>query len=47
MPRQFPTTGFKVIGSSSLVEEEEWEWYKPEEFYPVRMGRYSNPGTKL
>jgi serine/threonine-protein kinase SRPK3 len=38
MPRQFPTTGFEVIGSSCLVEEEEWEWYKPEEFYPVRIG---------
>jgi hypothetical protein len=37
-PRQFPTTGFEVIGSSHLVEEEKWEWYKPEEFYPVRVG---------
>ncbi|KXN91814.1 Serine/threonine-protein kinase SRPK [Leucoagaricus sp. SymC.cos] len=37
-PRHFPTTGFEVIRSSQLVEEEEWEWYKPEEFYPVRIG---------
>jgi hypothetical protein len=37
-PRQFPTNGFEVIGSSCLVEEENWEWYKPEEFYPVRIG---------
>ena len=37
-PRQFPTTGFEVITSSHLVEEEQWEWYKPEEFYPVCIG---------
>ena len=33
-----PLTGFEVIGSSCLVEEEKWEWYNPEEFYPVRIG---------
>ena len=38
MPRQFPSTGFEVIGNSCLVEEEKWEWYNPEEFYPVRIG---------
>ncbi|KAG8801965.1 hypothetical protein FRC16_010722 [Serendipita sp. 398] len=37
-PRQFSTTGFAVIASSQLVEEETWEWYKPEEFYPVHIG---------
>lgn len=37
-PWQFPTTGFEAIGGSRLVEEEEWEWYKPEEFYPVHIG---------
>ncbi len=37
-PRQFPTTGFELITSSHLIEEEQWEWYKPEEFYPVRLG---------
>jgi hypothetical protein len=31
-------TGFQVIGSSCLVEEEKWGWYNPEEFYPVRIG---------
>jgi serine/threonine-protein kinase SRPK3 len=41
-PRQFPTTGFEVIGNSRLVEEENWEWYKPEEFYPVRIGEVLN-----
>lgn len=37
-PRQFPATGFELITSSHLVEEEQWEWYKPKEFYPVRIG---------
>jgi serine/threonine-protein kinase SRPK3 len=37
-PRQFPRTGFQIIASSQLVEEETWEWYKPEAFYPVRIG---------
>ena len=37
-PRIFPTTGFNIIDKSYLVEEETWEWYKTEEFYPVRIG---------
>ncbi|KAI6018886.1 putative CDK4/6 [Pisolithus marmoratus] len=37
-PRQFQMTGFEVIGSSQLVEEETWEWYQPGLFYPVRIG---------
>ncbi|KAJ8081028.1 hypothetical protein PM082_017868 [Marasmius tenuissimus] len=37
-PRQFPTSGFELIDSSRSIEEETWEWYKPEEFYPVRIG---------
>jgi serine/threonine-protein kinase SRPK3 len=24
--------------SSRKKKEEEWEWYNPEEFYPVRIG---------
>ena len=38
IPRQFTSTGFEVIANSCLVEEEKWEWYNPEEFYPVRIG---------
>lgn len=38
VPRHYPTTGFEVIASSQLVEEETWEWYAPEKFYPVRIG---------
>ncbi|KZT02281.1 protein kinase [Laetiporus sulphureus 93-53] len=37
-PRLFPTSGFEVIDNSCLVEEETWEWYRPDEFYPVRIG---------
>ena len=37
-PRVFPTAGFDVIDSSHRVEEETWEWYTPDEFYPVRIG---------
>ncbi|KAI0284439.1 kinase-like domain-containing protein [Russula brevipes] len=37
-PRQFPATGFELITSSHLIEEEQWECYKPDEFYPVRLG---------
>ncbi|KAI0926430.1 hypothetical protein AcW1_008610 [Taiwanofungus camphoratus] len=37
-PRLFPTSGFDVIDNSRLVEEETWEWYRPDEFYPVQVG---------
>lgn len=36
--RPFTTSGFKVIPSSHLVEEETWEWYSLKNFYPVRIG---------
>jgi len=39
LPRLFPTTGFDVINNSHRVEEETWEWYTPDEFYPVRIGQ--------
>lgn len=42
LPQQFPVTGFKLIDVSHLVEEENWEWYNPEEFYPVRIGEVFN-----
>lgn len=41
-PRQFPTTGFDVIDSSHKIEEEEWEWYTLDEFYPVQIGQVFN-----
>ncbi|KAI0080949.1 CMGC/SRPK protein kinase [Panus rudis PR-1116 ss-1] len=35
-------TGFSVIDNKYLVEEEGWEWYSPEQFYPVRIGEVFN-----
>jgi len=37
-PREFPTTGFTKIPASETVEEENWPWYMPQSFYPVRIG---------
>jgi len=37
-PRNFPTTGFKMIPSTEVFEEENWPWYTPQSFYPVRIG---------
>ena len=37
-PRQAPTSGFEVLDSSYLLEEETFPWYDPESFYPVQIG---------
>lgn len=37
-PRSFPTSGFKVVSDVEKLEEENWEWYHPGLFYPVRIG---------
>jgi len=37
-PHEFPTTGFTIIPASETVEEENWPWYVPQSFYPVRIG---------
>ncbi|CAH0023124.1 unnamed protein product, partial [Clonostachys rhizophaga] len=37
-PRTFPSHGFDVIDKDQLTEEEEMPEYKPEHFYPVRLG---------
>lgn len=36
--RQFPTSGFKLLDTAKL-EEENWEWYSSEAFFPVRIGK--------
>lgn len=36
-PRKFPNSGFKVISDVEKLEEENWDWYKPDLFYPVRI----------
>jgi serine/threonine protein kinase len=37
-PREPPTSGFEVLDSKYLLEEETFSWYDPEAFYPVRIG---------
>ncbi|GAW21458.1 hypothetical protein ANO14919_109770 [Xylariales sp. No.14919] len=37
-PRVFPTSGFEIIDPSKNIEEEGMSVYKPEIFYPVRLG---------
>jgi hypothetical protein len=37
-PREPPTSGFEVLDSKYLIEEETFSWYNPDEFYPVRIG---------
>ena len=36
-PRKFPNNGFKVVNDVEKLEEENWDWYKPGLFYPVRV----------
>jgi len=31
-------SGFEVLGSEYLIEEETFSWYNPDEFYPVQNG---------
>ena len=37
-PRIFPSEGFDLVGSGEDLEEENWPFYSPETFYPVRIG---------
>jgi len=38
-PRTFPSSGFSLVPISEKIEEEEFEWYSPSTFYPVRIGQ--------
>jgi hypothetical protein len=38
-PRTLPATGFSLINSEQLVEEEELPDYKADWFYPVDLGQ--------
>lgn len=40
-PQNFPTSGFKTLNPSIKIEEETVPDYKPEYFYPVRIGEVS------
>ncbi|KAK2765391.1 hypothetical protein FQN54_008237 [Arachnomyces sp. PD_36] len=35
----FPTSGFEIVDPSEIVEEETLPTYKPEKYYPVRIGQ--------
>jgi serine/threonine-protein kinase SRPK3 len=37
-PRIFPNAGWDSIDTSIMVEEESIPTYRPEKFYPVRIG---------
>lgn len=38
LPLRFPTTGFEVFSSSVIVEEEQFDDFKPGQYYPVKIG---------
>lgn len=37
-PRQFPSSGFKLLDQSVKLEEETLPTYEPEKYYPVNQG---------
>ena len=37
-PRSFPSSGYDVLDRDRPVEEEAMPEYKPDHFYPVRLG---------
>ncbi|KAM0530594.1 hypothetical protein ACHAQF_000170 [Verticillium nonalfalfae] len=41
-PRILPDAGFDVIEQDHVVEEEDMPEYRPEHFYPVRLGEVFN-----
>lgn len=38
-PLTFPDSGFEVIDTSEIIEEEMLPTYKPEKYYPARIGQ--------
>ncbi|KXX80345.1 Serine/threonine-protein kinase SRPK [Madurella mycetomatis] len=41
-PRRFPSRGFDVVDKGEVIEEEGLPKYKPEHFYPARLGEVFN-----
>jgi serine/threonine-protein kinase SRPK3 len=37
-PRRFPTSGFWPLDHVEKLEEENWDWYSPQMFYPAKIG---------
>ncbi|KAH6910765.1 kinase-like domain-containing protein [Coprinopsis sp. MPI-PUGE-AT-0042] len=37
-PIKYPTSGFEILQNSQRIEEETWDWYTPDEFYPAEVG---------
>jgi serine/threonine-protein kinase SRPK3 len=37
-PREFPSSGFEMIDSSQMVEEERLPFYNRNDYYPMRIG---------
>ena len=37
-PREFPSSGFAIIGPSQKVEEERLPFYNRDDYYPMRIG---------
>ena len=38
-PREFPTAGREIVDDDVLVEEEGFEWFDPETWYPTEIGQ--------
>ena len=41
--KQFPSQGARMVDSSSKLEEENWDWYSTDVFYPVTIGETFPP----
>lgn len=37
-PRRFAADGYKLFDAAEKLEEENWEWYSAEAYYPVQIG---------
>nr|POE98275.1 serine/threonine-protein kinase srpk [Quercus suber] len=37
-PRQIAVNGFKLIDAAEKLEEENWDWYSADAYYPVQIG---------
>ena len=37
-PIRFPTSGFEIVNDSEVLDEERFEGFKTEQYYPVNIG---------